>query len=383
MNQLPTPLAIRELRLRDFRNFADVELSFPAAGVAVIGDNGAGKTNLLEAIYYLEIFRSCRGAADEQLVRFGADGFHVRGRFEDAAGTTHEIAAGFERRTRRKRVTVNGAEPERLGDALGRAGVVVFSPSDVAIVAGSPAERRRFLDILLSLNEPGYLHALQRYRLVLRNRNALLRDGASADLLASWDDALVDWGARLMQARARWISAHAAAFAERYAAIADGAATELRYEPGVRAEGDACAAILEGRAGELMHAALGRAAARERERRMTLVGPHRDDLAFLLARGDERIDLREFGSGGQQRTAAIALRMIEANTIRETRGREPIVLLDDVFAELDPGRSRRILELIETEERGQVVLTAPKPSDLEPRRGALPHWRIADGAIAA
>jgi len=93
------------------------------------------------------------------------------------------------------------------------------------------------------------------------------------------------------------------------------------------------------------------------------------------------VDLREFGSGGQQRTAAIALRMIEAETIREARGREPIVLLDDLFAELDPGRSRRILELLEAEERGQVVLTAPKESDLEVRRGVLPHWRIANGRV--
>src|SRR5690606_8387038 len=123
--------------LRDFRNFAELELGFPSVGAAIIGDNGAGKTNLLEAIYYLEIFRSFRGAPDERLVRFGADAFHIRGRFSDeATSQEREIPAAFERRTRRKRDTIDGTEPERLGDAVGRAAAVVFSPSDLALAAG-------------------------------------------------------------------------------------------------------------------------------------------------------------------------------------------------------------------------------------------------------
>src|SRR5688572_10356323 len=147
-------LGFRQLRLRQFRNFAELEQEFPPAGVAIIGENGAGKTNLLEAIYYLEIFRSFRGAPDEQLVRFGAEAFHVRGRFEDECGARIEVGAGFEARGRRKKVMLDGTEPERLGDALGQAGAVIFSPADVRIVLGSPAERRRFLDIVLSLNRP-------------------------------------------------------------------------------------------------------------------------------------------------------------------------------------------------------------------------------------
>src|SRR5690554_4915115 len=202
-----------ELRLRDFRNFAELELGFPSVGVAIIGDNGAGKTNLLEAVHYLEIFRSFRGAPDERLVRFGADAFHIRGRFRDeATGEEREITAAFERRTRRKRVTVDGVEPERLGDAVGRAGVVVFSPSDLALVAGPPGERRRFLDIVLSLNRPGYLGWLQRYRQTLRQRNAMLRSGAPRELLEPWDEALASTGALLVVARAQWVDTHAAAF---------------------------------------------------------------------------------------------------------------------------------------------------------------------------
>jgi DNA replication and repair protein RecF len=372
----PSAAAFRELRLRQFRNFAELDLRFPAGGVAIIGDNGAGKTNLLEALYYLEIFRSFRGAPDERLVRFGAEGFFVRGLVE--GGGAAEIGVGFERRGRRKRVMVNGAPPERIGEALGSVGVVVFSPSDVALVAGTAAERRRFLDILLSLDRAGYLVALQRYRHALKNRNALLRNAAPAELLSAWDTGLVEWGARVMVFRAEWAAGAAAGFQRRYTAISAGQSARLAYAPsvGVSAEVPTVA-----EAAESFRAALARVAQRERDRGLCLVGPHRDDLALLIPREGEERELREYGSGGQQRTAAIALRMVEAETIRGTRGREPVVLLDDVFAELDAGRAARILELLEEEERGQAILTAPKPSDVEVRRGSLPHWRIEDGVV--
>jgi DNA replication and repair protein RecF len=377
MTVAPTSAAFRELRLRQFRNFAELDLRLPPAGVAIIGDNGAGKTNLLEALYYLEIFRSFRGAPDERLVRFGEDGFFARAAVDGASGAS-EVAVGFERRGRRKRVSVNGAPPERLGDALGSVGVVVFSPSDVALVAGSPAERRRFLDIVLSLNRPGYLPAVQRYRHALRNRNALLRTGAAPALLSAWESGLLESGGRVMAMRAEWAAAAGAGFSRRYQAISQGQTARLAYAPSVPQAGELLDAA---EATELLRTALARVAARERDRGVTLVGPHRDDLALLVHRAGEDRDLRDYGSGGQQRTAAIALRMVEAETVRQARGREPVVLLDDVCAELDPGRSRRILELLEAEEPGQAILTAPKQSDLEVRRGSLPHWRIEDGRI--
>lgn len=377
----PASVSCRQLRLREFRNFAELELTLPAIGVAIIGDNGSGKTNLIEALYYFEIFRSFRAAPDEQLVRMGADAFHIRGIFEGpAAGEEREITAAYQRRTRKKRVSVNGVVPERLGAALGGVGAVVFSPSDVALVAGTPAERRRFLDIVLSLNVPGYLSALQRYRHVLRQRNAMLREGAPPALLSAWDEGLISWGARVTAERAAWVAARSDGFARRHAAISGGAPARLVYRSSVPLPGEEPSTPES--AAEAFRAEIARTAVRERERGVTLVGPHRDDLAFLLAGAGGEVDLREYGSGGQQRTAAIALRMIEAETVREARGREPMVLLDDLFAELDTGRSRRILELLEEEERGQVILTAPKASDIEVRRGALPHWRIAHGEVS-
>jgi len=376
-------LVCRQLRLRQFRNFAELELHFPAAGVAIIGNNGSGKTNLLESLYYLEIFRSFRGAPDEQLVRFGAEAFHVRGIFEDTAGDTFEIAAGYEPRTRAKRVTVNDAVPERLADAVGRVRVVAFAPSDLTLVTGSPAERRRFLDIVLSVNVPGYLDALQRYRHVLRQRNALLRTQAEPGLLEAWDPHFVEAGAQVVHERACWVAQYAEAFTRRYQHMGDGASARIEYRPGLRVESPAQGrAVVE----SAMRSDMRRLASRERERGITLTGPHRDDLALLARSGDAQLDLREFGSGGQMRTAAIALRMVEAESARAARQTAPMILLDDVFAELDPGRSRRVLEMLESEDHGQVILTAPKGTDVDshgPTRSfaALPRWSIRQGRI--
>ena len=385
MTSSSTALVCRSIRLRHFRNFERLDLRFPVAGAAIIGDNGSGKTNLLEAVHYLEIFRSFRGAADEHLVRFGAEAFHIRGEFEDrATGRLLEITAAYEPRTRRKQVVIDGVEAERLGSAIGRLGTVIFSPSDVAIVAGAPGERRRFLDIVLSLNVRGYVDALQRYRQVLRQRNAMLRDGRSAAMLAAFDAGLVESGARIIVARHEWVGRHAARYAEVFRAISGGGDGTMAYDPDVTLEAttshDAVVQAFEAR--------LEKVAPRERERGVTLAGPHRDDLSLRMTTADSHVDLREFGSGGQVRTGAIALRMIEAETVREARGFRPLLLLDDVFAELDAGRSQRILALFRADEHGQVIITAPKQADVliddatdGTRVTPLERWGIRAGEV--
>ena len=228
---------------------------------------------------------------------------------------------------------------------------------------------------------PTYLPALQRYRQLLKNRNAVLRSGrVDQALLGVWEDALVEHGARLIVERAGWVAAHAASFADKYTAISGGIRACIRYDCGIRGELD-FADELQVR--ERFRDELRRLAARERERGQTLSGPHRDELVFMFNSGATEVDLREFGSGGQVRTAAIALRMVEAETIHAARRRDCLVLLDDVFAELDVPRSRRIMELLEAEERGQVILTAPKEADIQVRGGRLETWRIAAGKVFA
>lgn len=391
-------MRLTSLGLRHFRNLGSQDLEFPPEGVAIIGDNAQGKSNLLEAIYYLETFRSFRGARDDRLVTFGQDAFRVAGRMEGGEPDTVplEVTAAFQRTGKRKKVTVDGAEPERMGDALGRLAAVIFSPSDVELVSGGPAERRRFLDVLLSLNAPGYLSALQDYRRVLSRRNAALRDAQPGSAVGAWNPGLVRAGAVVMRVRHAWVEAWTEAFGDVYARVSDEGSARMVYRPSV----DICQSVTAESVEAAFQEALRDSCERERRLGVTVVGPHRDDMELRLdgsaratsgtsrgsdaaGRGPRGLDLREYGSGGQRRTAALALRLVEARTVREVRGRTPLVLLDDVFAELDPGRSERVLDLMDTVNVGQVVLTAPRDDDVRLRRESLSRWRIRAGRIAA
>ncbi len=372
---------LRRLSLRHFRNLGSQDLEFPPEGVAIIGDNAQGKSNLLEAIYYLETLRSFRGARDEQLLAFGEGVFRMVGQMEPdgPGGQEVEVTAAFQRKGKQKKVTVDGTETERLGDALGRLAAVVFSPSDVELVSGGPGERRRFLDILLSLNEPGYLQALQDFRKILARRNTLLKDDQPSSVVMAWNQGLVRAGALVTKARFDWVERRADAFCTYYAAVSGGHRASMGYRPSITLAGATSLGDVE----DAYRGGLADSFERERRMGATVVGPHRDDVRLRLEDEGDELDLRDYGSGGQRRTAALALRLVEARTIREVRGHEPVILLDDVFAELDEGRSERIMELMEREETGQVVLTAPKDSDVRIRRDALPRWRIKDGVVSA
>jgi DNA replication and repair protein RecF len=364
------------LALRDYRNLARLDLAFPAAGVAIIGENGQGKSNLLEAIYYLHLLRSVRGARDVDVVRFGAEGFHIAARTE--GGANHELSAGFERQGRRKRVKLDGAEPQRLSDALGALPCVLFSPADVELVAGSPSARRRYLDILLALSSRPYLAALQRYRHALAQRNAALRDalrsgGPKAEQrVAVWEAPLAEQGAVLWRERVAWASRASPRFAAMCAAIGEQSPVGMRYattlEPASRDTADVASALAR---------ALEQKRGLDIRRGLTHAGPHRDDLTLTL---DGR-ELRAFGSAGQQRTAAIALRLLEGETLRERLGAAPLLLLDDPFAELDVRRSARILELLAVHGMGQTLLTVPRETDIPPALTQLTRWSIAEGVV--
>ena len=203
-------LRLSGLQLRHFRNLGDQELRIPAEGVAVIGRNAQGKSNLIEAIYYLETFRSFRRAPDEQLIAFGEDSFRLVAGLVGCNGARGgqggdvEVTAAYQRTGKRKKVSVEGAEPERLGDAVGRLSAVIFSPLDVGVVSDGPGQRRRFMDIVLSLNVPGYLDALQRFRHALAQRNASLRKESPRDVVRAWDGVLVESGSRVMLERHAW-----------------------------------------------------------------------------------------------------------------------------------------------------------------------------------
>lgn len=372
-------MILERLVLRGFRNLEDAELDLSSGGFALVGENAQGKSNLLEAIHYLEIFRSFRGSRDTRLIRFGAPLFRVEGILVsggDVSLPSLRVAAAVQRAGEpRKRVTLDGVAPPRMGEALGRVGSVLFTPDDVRLVSDEPEGRRRFLDVLLSVNVPGYLTTLLRYRQVLAQRNAALRDAAPPDSVRVWDAMLADAGGQVAEARSAWVHSWADAFRDVYLDISGGEASALKYEPGIPPAPEVPwrDALLE---------ALESGLEMDRRRGSTRAGPHRDDLQIqLLPPSGPPRDLREFGSGGQRRTAALTLRILEGETIRTRTGSPPLLLLDDVFAELDTPRSERLMGQLERTARGQVILTAPKASDLKFRTAELPRWAITAGRI--
>jgi DNA replication and repair protein RecF len=365
-------IRLDSISIRDFRNLERVDLQLPAEGVAIIGDNGHGKTNLLEAIYYLQIMRSIRDARDQDLTRFDATGFHIAAKVHEP--DEHEISVGFERSSKRKKVMLDGVQPRRLSDALGSFPSVMFSPRDLELVSGAPSERRRYLDLVLALTDRKYLHALQHYRANLARRNAALRNatrrGASDAEVSVWEPALAEHGSRLIETRARWVASSAPEFARLSEDIGEKGDAQIRYVSSF-AESEARYDVLL--------AAFEEKRALDMRRGLTHVGPHRDDLELTL---DGR-DLRLFGSAGQQRTAAIALRMLEAATLRDHAGAEPVLLLDDPFAELDIRRAARILMMLEKRGLGQTILVVPRESDIPPGLMRLDRLGVRNGIITA
>lgn len=352
-------MQVATLTVRGFRNLADAEVGFPASGMALVGPNGHGKTNVLEALAYPVLFRSVRGAPDRELARFGGTGFHVEVTRSDATA----IAATWSAETRRKRIVVAGVEQESVTPAIGHWLAVAFLPTDLALVQGAAAHRRRWLDRMLSLSDRTYLEALLRYRAALSQRNAALRRG-TAEAATAFDPTLARVGATVVSGRLRWLEEAAATWQEELAALGEEGPVTLRYR-GDDALTDAT------RWPARLEAALPRDLARGH----THLGPHRDDLDLGL--GGRA--LRDYGSTGQQRVAAIALRLLELETLTASRGERPCLLVDDVFAELD-GNRQALLATRLGRRTGQRVVTAPREEDL-PAGLELPRWQVREGRL--
>jgi DNA replication and repair protein RecF len=333
---------VERLELRDFRNYESASFQLTGGVTAVVGDNGQGKTNLAEALSYLATLESFRGVAPDALVRVGCDQAVVRADVVHEDGRRLLVEAEINR-SGRNRVFVNRQRLVRSRDLLGVLRVTVFTPDDLALVKGGPHERRHFLDetlTALAVRNDGLRRDLER---ILRQRNTLLRQAGGrlsddvAFTLDVWDAKLTDVGEQLGRARAALVDALRPLLGTAYRQLAGTPADiGVRYEPPWRATG--------------LAVALAAARTDDVRRQQSSVGPHRDDLDLFV----DGLAARTHASQGEQRTLALALRLAVHTLVSDEVGSSPLLVLDDVLSELDPGRARALLTHLPP---GQVVIT--------------------------
>lgn len=331
---------LSEITLQDFRNIQYLNLT-PSDGINVIcGSNAQGKTNFLESLYFCAVGRSMRGKSDQQLIAFDSTESHIRlsvrrsqriDRIDVHLRRTEQAGRGHS-----KGVAVNGVPLRRLGELFGTLYAVIFSPEDLSLVKDGPVGRRRFLDMELCQLSKVYYYDLQQYYRILKQRNNLLKDiqkkPALQETLFVWDEQLTDYGERIIAARRRFLMRLDEIAAEKLCQLTGGQdSLQTAYHPN----------CTEGLLAERLRKNI------ERDIFMgaTQYGPHKDDISFAI---DGR-DVKTYGSQGQQRTTALAARLAEIALIREETGEEPVLLLDDVFSELDEHRQKFLLESIEKE----------------------------------
>ena len=330
-------MIIESVDLKDYRNYKILNMNFNPQINIIYGDNAQGKTNILEALYVCATSRSHKGSKDREMIRMGSDEAHIKLNVKKN-GLPYRIDMHL-KKNKSKGIAVNGIPIKRAVELFGILNIVCFSPEDLSIIKNGPAERRRFMDMELSQCRPAYFYGLQQYNSALRQRNALLKGPPGTvqpEMLEIWDVQLSALGAQIMEARR--------AFVERLYAIAQGLhsrlsggketlglayAPNVAYGPGQDVEG-------------LLLQALTQSAREDIRRGFTTVGPHRDDLAVYI--GD--VDVRAFGSQGQQRTAALSIKLSELALLQEETGETPVLLLDDVLSELDPSRQRFLMESV-------------------------------------
>ena len=378
---------VAQLTLHDFRSYADLEVTLGPGATAFIGHNGQGKTNLVEAIDYLSRLGSHRVATDAPLVRAGTDQAVVRAavvRDGRTAVLEVELNPG-----RSNRARVNRSPLPKSRELLGLVRTVMFSPEDLTLVKGDPADRRRFLDDLLVLRTPWLAGVRSDYDRVLRQRNSLLKTAGHArgssresalSTLGVWDAHLARTGAELLGARLQLVDQLRPYVGKAYETVARGASRDdawIDYVPSL--ELGELATGLPDRAAltDALLAEVERRRGDELDRGMSLVGPHRDELRLSLGSTESRLPVRGYASHGESWSFALALRLASYDLLR-AEGDDPILILDDVFAELDTQRRAQLADLVAGAE--QVLVTAAVAADV-PESLAGVRFRVADGAV--
>lgn len=324
-------MIIKSLELDNFRNYGTLSINFDSGTNILYGDNAQGKTNILEAIYLSATTKSHKGSKDRDIIHFDAEEAHIR---------TYVVKDGLEnrvdmhlRKNKSKGIAINGQKIKKAADLLGLLNVVFFSPEDLSIIKNGPSERRRFVDMELCQLDKLYLNDLNNYNKIVNQRNKLLKEisfnPGLKDTLFVWDSQLVSYGSKVIERRKAFIGQLNEIIYEIHTKLSGGKEElHIVYEPDVLPED--------------FEKKLEVSQERDVRLKQTSIGPHRDDFSFMVG----EIDIRKFGSQGQQRTAALSLKLSEIELVKKITKDTPLLLLDDVLSELDSNRQNYLLNSI-------------------------------------
>jgi DNA replication and repair protein RecF len=347
-------MKIVKLKLKNFRNHPDSEIECSPTINLFLGPNGQGKTNILEAIAYLSLGKSFFTAPDGNLIRKGSDEFVIHGSFVSGENVTYSVGIRYTENPRRKEVRINNKDQERIASLIGKFPVVILYPEQHSITNGAPSERRRFMDLVLSQASPKYFETISEYRRILKQRNAILMDtrgryGSVAGVLESWDEPFVRCAVEITDFRMNFIHDFVRLVKDNYKKIVGtGELPGVTYEQVVPITRDmsseekytaAQSEFEKTKSDELRYG-------------MSIFGPHRDDLILLI----NDLEVRKYASQGQQKSFLVALKISESQYLMEKRNEQPIILLDDLFGELDNDRASQVLDL--TTGMGQTFVTS-------------------------
>lgn len=338
---------LKKLVLINFKNIAQAEIALSERLNCFVGDNGAGKTNVLDAVYYLSMSKSALTMTDGQSVRHGEDFFVVEGTYAGDSGSNDTVNCSFLRRSG-KVLKLNGKEYDRMADHVGRFPVVMVSPQDSVLITDAAEERRRYLNAFLSQLDRDYLASLMRYNAVLAERNRFLKSSSDEQMLQIYDMQLADHAARIYERRRDIIERMRPLVAEFYRQLSDDREqVEIEYRS------------------ELASASMGELLLASRERDIvngfTTSGVHRDDMSLRIG----GYPLRKYGSQGQQKSFLMSLKLAQYRILAEVCGERPLLLLDDLFDKLDTSRVENLLTLVAGDDFGQIFITDCNRSRLE------------------
>jgi DNA replication and repair protein RecF len=377
-----TSMHFKTIRLQQFRNHADSTFELSSGTNILLGNNGQGKTNVLEAISYLCLTKSFYAGGDYLVLKFGSPMFEVEGAVHSDNGQQYDIRVAFTELEKQKIFTINKHRVDPLSSVIGKFPIVICSPEHAPITSDGPSERRKFIDFVISQSDTTYFQNLIEYRRVIKHRNKVLFDGKVsrrnvAPLIEPWNEQLIERGSYLIIKRRKFIEEFQEYINTAYRSIAsDGEYPSIEYQainmPNVILTQDEIRAQLR--------TALNERQDEELRAGTTIVGPHRDELLLTI----NGLDLRKFASQGQHKTFLIALKIGEFFYLKDRCTETPILLLDDIFSELDHERAERLLGFVST--LSQTFITSTNPHFIPEQTSANGNWKtfhIAEGKVVA